>query len=99
MAQGAAMAIEDAAVLARCLSAGSENEQDCATTLLRYEALRRQRTADVQRGSRRNATIFHLSGIKAWLRDRAAARAGGHTMDKLYRYNPLSVGLHDNMDP
>ena len=99
MAQGAAMAIEDAAVLARCLSADSENEQDCATTLLRYEALRRQRTADVQRGSRRNATIFHLSGIKAWLRDRAAARAGGHTMDKLYRYNPLSVGLHDNMDP
>ena len=98
MAQGAAMAIEDAAVLARCLSADSEKEKDCAVALQRYEELRRQRTADVQRGSRRNATIFHMSGIKAWLRDRAAARAGGHTMDKLYRYDPLNVDLSGNMD-
>ena len=98
MAQGAAMAIEDAAVLARCLSFDSESETDCAVALQRYEELRRQRTADVQRGSRRNATIFHMSGIKAWLRDRAAARAGGHTMDKLYRYDPLNVDLSGNMD-
>ncbi|MBL6814717.1 MAG: FAD-dependent monooxygenase [Pseudomonadales bacterium] len=100
MAQGAAMAIEDAAVLARCLSAGSEtgSETDSATALQRYEDLRRQRTADVQRGSRRIATIFHLTGIKAWLRDRAAAQAGVRTMDKLYRYDPLSVGLNGNVE-
>ena len=57
--------------------------------------MRKARAGGVQRRSRRNASVFHLSGIKAWLRDRAAARAGGRTMDKLYRYDPLSVGLSD----
>ena len=59
----------------------------------RYEDLRKERTAGVQRGSRRNATVFHLSGLKAWMRDRAASRAGKHSMDRLYRYDPLAVGL------
>lgn len=87
MAQGAAMAIEDAAVLAGCL----ENGQEIATSLRRYEELRRQRTARIQSGSRRNATVFHLRGIKAWLRNRAAGAAGSRTMDGLYRYNALEA--------
>jgi salicylate hydroxylase len=82
MAQGAAMAIEDAAVLADCLAAeGGER------ALRRYETLRLKRTARIQNGSRRNATLFHLSGVKAWLRDRAARKAGERTMDGLYGYN------------
>ena len=89
MAQGAAMAIEDAAVLANCFSNGA----DVVAALRRYEDLRKARTAGVQRGSRRNATVFHLSGLKAWLRDRAASKAGKHSMDHLYRYDPLTVGL------
>jgi salicylate hydroxylase len=89
MAQGAAMAIEDAAVLANCFSNGA----DVVAALRRYEDLRKARTAGVQRGSRRNATVFHLSGLKAWLRDRAASKAGKHSMDRLYRYDPLTVGL------
>ena len=89
MAQGAAMAIEDAAVLANCFSNGA----DVVAALRRYEDLRKARTAGVQRGSRRNATVFHLSGLKAWLRDRAASKAGMHSMDRLYRYDPLTVGL------
>lgn len=89
MAQGAAMAIEDAAVLANCFSNGA----DVVAALRRYEDLRQARTAGVQRGSRRNATVFHLSGLKAWLRDRAASKAGKHSMDRLYRYDPLTVGL------
>ncbi|MCY3641206.1 MAG: FAD-dependent monooxygenase, partial [Gammaproteobacteria bacterium] len=72
MAQGAAMAIEDAAVLAGYLAAND----DVATGLKRYEDLRRQRTAGVQNGSRRNAKLFHLTGVKAWLRNQAAKRAG-----------------------
>ena len=87
LAQGAAMAIEDAAVLARCLG----DPIEIPVALQRYEILRKSRTAEVQRGSRRNATVFHLSGIKAWLRDRAASRVGDHTMDRLYRYDPLSI--------
>ena len=85
MAQGAAMAIEDAAVLAGCLAANS----DVATGLRRYEDLRRQRTAGVQNGSRRNAKLFHLTGVKAWLRNQAAKRAGGRAMHNLFSYDAL----------
>ena len=85
MAQGAAMAIEDAAVLAGCLS----DRKDISMSLARYEDLRRGRTAGIQRGSRRNATIFHLSGVKAWLRNRALKFARDRAMDGLFSYNAL----------
>ena len=87
MAQGAAMAIEDAAVLAGCLAA----DESVPAALKRYEDLRRQRTAGVQNGSRRNAKIFHLTGIKAWLRNRAARRVGRRTADGLFRYDALQA--------
>lgn len=87
MAQGAAMAIEDAAVLAGCLQQGGAVQD----RLSRYEALRRPRTAGIQKGSRRNATVFHLSGVKAWLRNRAAGAARHRTMDTLFRYNALQA--------
>lgn len=85
MAQGAAMAIEDAAVLSRCLAGAS----DIAGALRRYEALRQPRAARVQRHSRRNAKLFHLSGFKAWLRDLAAGPMAARTMDRLFRYDAL----------
>jgi salicylate hydroxylase len=85
MAQGAAMAIEDAAVLTGSLAKRGSID----SRLQHYEALRRPRTATVQRGSRRNATTFHLSGARAWLRDRAAGIAGQRVMDGLYRYDAL----------
>lgn len=86
MAQGAAMSIEDAAVLAGCLGGGSiENG------LVIYENLRRARTTSIQNGSRRNANVFHLSGVKAWLRNRAVRAAGNRVMDQLFRYNALEV--------
>jgi salicylate hydroxylase len=85
MAQGAAMAIEDAAVLAACL----DTDEDRVAALGRYEDLRRVRTATIQKGSRRNASVFHMSGMKAWFRNRAAKRAGQGTMDRLYSYNAL----------
>ncbi len=87
MAQGAAMAIEDAAVLAGCLAANVDAEG----ALQRYEDLRRKRTADIQQGSRRNASVFHLSGVKAWLRDRGAGRASKGTMRRLFGYNALTA--------
>ncbi len=87
MAQGAAMAIEDGAVLASCLDRGDE----IAAALARYESLRKPRTAGVQLGSRRNARVFHLAGLPAWLRNRAASRAGGKTMHQLFRYDALNA--------
>jgi salicylate hydroxylase len=87
MAQGAAMAIEDAAVLAGVLA----TEHEIPAGLARYEDLRRARTAGIQNGSRRNATVFHLTGVRAWLRNRAARAARYRTMERLYSYNALEV--------
>jgi salicylate hydroxylase len=55
LAQGANMAIEDAAVMARCLSA-----HDTATkAFAHFESLRWQRTADIVNRSSDNAKRFH----------------------------------------
>ena len=88
MAQGAAMAIEDAAVLAGCLARGAE----VPAALQRYEDMRRDRTAGIQNGSRRNATRFHLSGAEAEARNHAMRTAGERSMDDLYGYDALTVG-------
>ena len=87
MAQGAAMAIEDAAVLAACLNKDGNVEAN----LLAYENLRKKRTAGIQNGSRRNAKVFHLSGIAAWMRNRAASKARGRVMEDLFSYNALEA--------
>ena len=100
MAQGAAMAIEDAAVLASCLSAVAKQSavytsglsvKSISAGLRQYEDLRRRRTADIQKTSRRNATIFHLTGWKAWLRNLVASRSAGRVMDDIYGYNALEA--------
>ncbi len=83
LAQGAAMAIEDGAVLAACLSGST----DTHSALRRYQSLRLPRTSYVQMASRRNARIFHLSGPMAWLRDRVAGTAAGLITDRIYRHN------------
>lgn len=85
LAQGAALAIEDAAVLARCVASG-----DIAAGLRRYEGLRQGRAAWVYRASRRNAKVFHLRGAGAWLRNRFAGAAAARTSERLFRYNALA---------
>ena len=85
MAQGACMAIEDAVVLAECLGAERVDE-----ALERYEGLRRPRTAQLQLGSRGQATLYHLQGPKAWLRNGALRLLGGRLArrtDGVYRYD------------
>jgi salicylate hydroxylase len=56
LAQGAVMALEDGVVLARCLAA---HRDDPAAALLRYQALRLERTSRIVRGSAANAARFH----------------------------------------
>jgi salicylate hydroxylase len=56
-AQGAAQAIEDAAVLARCLAADPD---DPAAALRRYESLRIPRTTRLQEVSHARAHVNHL---------------------------------------
>ena len=69
-AQGAGMAIEDAAVLAKCLGeSGGDTAGVVAAALKRYGRQRRARVARVQRTARRNGKIYHLGGPAAVARD------------------------------
>jgi len=58
MAQGAAQAIEDGAVLAACLAKSSG--RDISEALRSYEVLRLPRASRVQAASKENKTRFHL---------------------------------------
>lgn len=98
VAQGAAMAIEDAAVLATCL-AGSTTPADSAAALRRYEAIRRPRTARLQRLARYNARLFHLAGGGAWLRDRLAPAAARRTLARIYGYDALAAAPRKKSRP
>jgi salicylate hydroxylase len=69
-AQGAGMAIEDAAVLAKCLGeAAGESAANIPAALQRYARLRRGRVTRIQRVARRNGTVYHLRGAAALARD------------------------------
>ena len=81
LAQGAAMALEDAWVLAQCWQPA-----DPAAALRHYAALREGRCARVVRAAARNAQIFHARGLlalgrDAYLRTQNGRRVG---MDWLY---------------
>jgi salicylate hydroxylase len=80
-AQGAGMAIEDAAVLAQVLSeSAGENTAGIPAALKRYDRLRRARVLRVQRAARRQGRIYHLTGPLAFARDLAIKALGPHHM-------------------
>lgn len=95
LAQGANMAIEDAAVMARCLAFDHLPEQ----ALARFEQLRWQRTADIVNRSRDNAQRFHNPQLSdpakavdyvnsEWEPEKVRRR-----YDWLFEYDPLKVPL------
>ena len=84
LAQGAAMAIEDAAVLADSLA---RTPDDPAAAMRRYERARRKRTAQVQQAARSNGRVYHLGAAEAVLRNLFLRLAGGKML--LRRYNWL----------
>jgi salicylate hydroxylase len=88
LAQGAAMAIEDAAVIAAALARAPD---DPARALRDYEGQRQKRTARVQRASRRNDFAYHLGGPAGAIRDAALAALGGRFLlaqyDWIYRWS------------
>ena len=83
LAQGAGMAIEDAQAL-------SENwqrkELNVEQRLQAYAQARWQRVAKVQARARRNARLFHASGVLAWGRDTAMRVGGAAVMDMPWLY-------------
>jgi len=80
-AQGAGMAIEDAAVLAKCLSESpGDSIAGIPATLKRYGRLRRGRVLRVQRAARQQGRIYHLTGPLALARDLAIKAMGPQRM-------------------
>ena len=89
LAQGAAMAIEDGAVLTRALQL-SESISDA---LQLYQRNRMERTSKIVKGSDANRTLFHMRN-QVELRAAFAKRDEGTARNSwLYSYNPLTVEL------
>ncbi|MCX6516270.1 MAG: FAD-dependent oxidoreductase [Actinobacteria bacterium] len=94
MAQGSCQAIEDAIVLARCLS--DANTSDAASALRRYETARQGRTAQVQTSSVMNRDLFHMVDGKEQ-KDRdlifSISPPGMSILDWVYEYDALTVSV------
>jgi salicylate hydroxylase len=89
LAQGAAMAIEDAATLAASLA---RTPDDVTGAMRRYETQRRRRSARAQRGARRNSAVYHRGGSEATMRNLYLRMLGGKLLlrnyDWLYAWRP-----------
>ncbi len=89
LAQGAAMVVEDGAILARALAAAGSVQ----TAARLYQHNRMPRTRRIVDESRKNRALFHLQTI-----DELKAAFAQRNMDReranwLYSYNPLTVPL------
>ena len=89
LAQGAAMAIEDAYVLAERLGQSPERPDSAFRS---YERQRRRRTARVQRSPASTAASITSGASLAWLRNRVLRGRGGQGLlrryDWLYAWRP-----------
>jgi len=93
LAQGAAMAIEDAAVLARVL--GEPGPKPTVERLRLYAQARWQRNARVQARAIENGKIFHATGFKRLGRDVALRTLGEYLLDQpwLYGWQPTDAAV------
>ncbi len=83
LAQGAGMAIEDAAELQRALSM---HDLEVPLRLTRYALNRWQRNARVQARATRNGRIFHAIGPVRWGRDASLRLLGARVLDLPWLY-------------
>jgi salicylate hydroxylase len=83
LAQGAGMAIEDAAALA---SFWQRTGKTASENLLDYANARWSRVSRVQQRSRRNGRIFHADGFLRMARDTALKWRGEQLMDLPWLY-------------
>lgn len=100
-AQGAAMAIEDAAILAPLLI----TEPDSAQALVRYAAIRRGRTMKVAALSARNGRTFHMrwpfSAARDFVVQRTSTPAHLERLGWIYDYDPApepQIPLPDQLE-
>lgn len=84
LAQGAALAIEDAFTLADCLEKYSA---DVPSALKDYEKIRLPRTTSIQRRSAQMGFVFHLPAPFSWLRDVGAKWAIYEIVRNIYAFD------------
>ncbi|MEC9206356.1 MAG: FAD-dependent monooxygenase [Pseudomonadota bacterium] len=89
LAQGAAMAVEDGAILSRAL----EQNRDIADALQLYQRNRTERTARVVNTSDANRKRFHLDSVEKIRKSFTNRDEGADRNGWLYSYNPLTVEL------
>lgn len=87
LAQGAAMALEDAWTLGRLRQQSTGSSTDWPDLLARYARTRWARNARVQARSARNGTIFHASGLLRLGRNTAMAVLGERLLDSPWLYS------------
>ncbi|MDU0354916.1 FAD-dependent monooxygenase [Paraglaciecola aquimarina] len=96
LAQGAAMAIEDAYTLAQCLHTHESRQQ----ALLNYQTIRKGRASRIQQNAKKNAAMYHMSTpverVKlAVLRGLSAVGISqfiaANKLDYIYGYNPVKL--------
>jgi salicylate hydroxylase len=92
LAQGAGMAIEDAAELGRCLSGVVRPLADVPLALRRYALQRWQRNARVQARALRNGKIFHATGPLRLGRDLSLRLLGQRLLDVPWLYGQAASG-------
>ena len=85
LAQGAGMAIEDAAALGDVWS-GVSRAADVPAALQHFAHNRWQRNARVQAKAVRNGEIFHATGVLRWGRDTALKLLGRRLLDMPWLY-------------
>jgi salicylate hydroxylase len=89
LAQGAGMAIEDAAELGHALSQAKAVAFDVPALLQRYALNRWQRNARVQARALRNGQIFHAEGLIRWGRDASIKLLGAKVLDMPWLYGAV----------
>ncbi|NBR67786.1 MAG: FAD-binding protein [Actinobacteria bacterium] len=95
MAQGACQAIEDAAVLVRCLEGVESRSAAVSRALLSYEATRIERATRIQSGSYLNRIVFHYpDGEEQVARDAMfASDRWSSATDWVYEHDALTTPL------
>ena len=89
LAQGAVMAIEDAAVLARALA----DSASVADALDVYQRSRMVRTARIVEKSTEQGDLYHMTDAQMMKRTFAARNPAKERDEWLYNYDPLTVPL------
>jgi len=89
MAQGAAMAIEDAYVLAHCV-VQSLPSNSFEQALTKYERIRKPRATEIQRMSKANTSLYHMHGGIVGKTKLQALKAVSHYMPAV---------IHRKLDP